>query len=305
MNRRTPKIGMAIMDQEVIKRELENEERPRRRWPSALTWPVLLALGWILLYELPNHPGIGIAAICVKFGWEDFHTGFWLWRTDYHRGRGSACFWLYLAAGLWNAAIAATIMIFAFAFLAGLRQPAPRVPGQPNGPPPHVIGALLMAFIGFGLSALSTGLAIVLALGHRLKLWIDSGVNQARRDNLWPPPDLPRGRRNRVGWLMGTALILTVVPAVIILLLILSVHPGMQRGPNQSWLPILLTMSLIGVPIFVLVLRDLLHRRVVAGSPSECWGTDAFDPHAGWADAPEHDGNRGRLGHRPQNGDAP
>src|SRR6266576_1220495 len=78
-------------------------------------------------------------------------------------------------------------------------------------------GALLMAFIGFGLSALSTGLAITLALWHRLKLWIDSGVNQARRDNVWPPPDLPRGRRNRVGWLMGTALILTVVPAVIIL----------------------------------------------------------------------------------------
>jgi hypothetical protein len=267
------------------------EPRPARSWAHVLSWPMLLALAW-LLYELTAQPALAVAAVCVKFGWEDFCTAFWLWWKDPNRGRANACFWLYFAAGLWLAAIAATAMLFGFAFLTGVRQqagPAPGVVPVGNGPPPHVIAALLTALIGFGFSTLLTCLALVLAWCFRVKLWLDGAVHRARRAGRWPPTNAPPGRANKFGCLLGTALVLTALPAIFlavgVILALNPPQPGAAGGGMPGWMPVLILALLIGIPALALGLRDFLSRRVMAKSAAECWGPDAVAPADGWAEA--------------------
>jgi hypothetical protein len=257
---------------------LENEtDVPRRRWGGHLTLPMLLLLGW-LLYELTAQPALGVAAVCLKFGWEDFRTAGWLRRRDPDRRRGRAAFWLYTASGLWKSAITASVMIFAFAFVKGLqeanRAPAPR--GQPrDGIPPQVIGALLTAFGSYVLSTLATCAALFLALWYRLKLWLDAGVHRARRDNLWPPPDDPAPRTNKAGRVVLTALILTIFTGGFAALVAVAVGVSGRQLDAFGLLLVLavLVLLMFGVPVAILVGRDLLARRVFAAAPSECWGT--------------------------------
>src|SRR5437016_4928589 len=104
---------------------LDEEDVPSRR-RNFLSWPAVLAAGW-LFYELTAQPNLGAAVVCAKFGWNDFRTAWWLRRVDPDRRRAWACFWFYLASALWKTAITATVTIFAFAFVAAsLRPAAPR-----------------------------------------------------------------------------------------------------------------------------------------------------------------------------------
>lgn len=256
------------------------EQQPARTpaWRRHLTLPVLLLIGWVL-YELTAQPALGVAAICLKFGWEDFATAIWLRRSDPEPRRAAACFWLYLASGLWKAAITASIMIFGFAFLQGMQ--GPRAPGpRPGGMPPQVLGALLTAAGGYLLSGLTTVVAVVLALWGGVKLWLDSEVHRSRRGNYWPPAVDANHRPNQAGRLVVTALILFVVPTLmaIIIALVASVAP--RQGVRwEPWLVLMtLVVSVIGTvggPTLILFTRDQLAERVMAARPSECWGDDA------------------------------
>src|SRR5205085_2578363 len=162
---------------------MPHERRPR--WARPFTWLGLLALGWAV-YELTSRPALGAVAVCVKFGWEDFQTARWLWRTDPDRGRGQACFWLYLASGLWKTAVVAFVMSMAFTAVT---------PRAGNGPPPAGAADALLAFagtvsaclIGLLLSAAATALAVRLAWRRGVRLWLGSAAHRARRGNFWPP----------------------------------------------------------------------------------------------------------------------
>ncbi|HKB41970.1 MAG TPA: hypothetical protein VKD72_36420, partial [Gemmataceae bacterium] len=188
--------------------------------------------------------------------------------------------WLYVASGLWTTAITATIMVFAFAFLAGFIRVNVPPAADGNGPPPHVIGALLTAFVGFGLATLLTTYAVILGLCYRLKLWLSSAVHAARRGQTWPPPDTP-GRGNKMMWLVLTTMLLTVIPAVLLVIIMVGVFeakagPGNLVGP---WLPMSIIAALVGGPFLALVLRDYLARRIIARTASECWS-----PYETWSD---------------------
>src|SRR5262245_45921808 len=90
------------------------DDAPRRRF-SVFNLAALLALAW-LVYEATAQPALGAVLACLKFGWDDWRTSIWLWRTDPNRGRARACLWAYFAAGLWRAAIVGTIFMFALGF---------------------------------------------------------------------------------------------------------------------------------------------------------------------------------------------
>jgi hypothetical protein len=257
---------------------------------------MLLLVGW-LLYELTAQPALGVAAVCLKFGWDDFRTSWWLWLRDPNHGRGRACFWLYTASGLWKSAITASVMLFAFAFVKGMQEAnrGPVLGGPPRGGiPPQVLGALLTAFGSYFLSTLATGIALVLALCSRIKLWLDPGVHWARRDNLWPPPDYPQVRTNKAGRVVLTALILTIFTAGFIALIAVAIGMGAQRANPGSLLLLLATLLLLmfGGPIAILAGRDVLGRRVFATTPSECWGTAVPTEEAPWAALDQHDLDR-------------
>src|SRR5690606_5475257 len=75
-----------------------------------LSLPFLLVVSWAC-YELTSQPSLAAMLLCLKFGWEDFRTGWWLRRTDPLRPRGAAGFWLYTSWGLWKAVLAALAMM--------------------------------------------------------------------------------------------------------------------------------------------------------------------------------------------------
>lgn len=243
----------------------EHDDRASR-WANVLSVPLLLVMGW-MLYELTAQPALGVAAVCVKFGWDDFRTAWWLRRRDPDWRRARACFWLYLASGLWKLAISASLMIFAFIILKLMGALGPRA-GR------HVAGALLTAFGGIALATATSCWAIALALLWRLKLWLNSGLHVARRRDYWPP-DGVAGKHNGAGLLLGTTLFATLVP---VLLLGVVVGVTETMGPLNQGGPAPFVV-LFGFPALCLLLmlvlihgiRRVLGPRVFAAIPAECW----------------------------------
>lgn len=230
-------------------------------WRPHLTWSALFLLG-LLLYEMTSQPGLAAAVTCIKFGWSDFQVARWLRRVDPDRGRGRACFWFYVAFGLWKIAILATVMMISLLFFASLFHPGKRPPGGAVFSP-ILKGVLIAAGIGFGLSFWATYVALGSALRHRVKVWLGFAPHRAKKERFWPPC---HGRTNAAPFVTVTTLILTLWALLLMLLLLVTVAGRFQVA--------VLAMLLVGVflafPGFVFVFR-LLDRRVFAQTPPECW----------------------------------
>src|SRR5947209_14421544 len=236
----------------------------------------MIATG-IVVFELTRSPGLGAAIACTKFGWEDFLTARWLRRTDPDRRRGRTCFWLCVASGLWKCALTGIAVMFAVAFVeAAVQAPRPRGPGRV--PPAAFFGASLAAFFGFGLSTLATYRAFAGAVRHRIKLWIDGRVHHDRRAGRWPPAATPPGRKNRAGAVLLTALVLTLVAALVATMVILgnaakAAGRGGAGAPGRMVIHAVFVLTLfgmsLGLPVVVLIVRDAVIRRLLARSPAE------------------------------------
>ncbi|OAI45879.1 hypothetical protein AYO44_02470 [Planctomycetaceae bacterium SCGC AG-212-F19] len=247
-----------------------------RRWPSLLTFPVLLLIGWVL-YELTAQPALGVAAVCVKFGWDDFRTAWWLRGSDPSRPRGRAFFSLFIASGLWKMAITASLMIFGYialhlAGLAGGKQLAP-----------HIVGTVLTAFFGIALAAGCVALAIFQAWRCDVRLWLHPAMHAARRKNRWPP-QLPAHTANGAGLLCGTTWFALAVPLLLVglALLVQQFQGQIQRGtPGAAVLvvgfPLLCGLTALGLFFFV---RHVLNGRIFAATAAECWKDTCPPPAA-------------------------
>lgn len=260
--------------------QLYDEAATERGSKTFLNWSVLFAAGW-LIYEITAQPNLGAVIVCAKFGWTDFRAALWLRRIDPNRPRARACFWLYLASGLWKIAMTATLTIFAFAFLAASLRPAqPPVQARAIMVPSWLPGAFLTAVVGLGLSTLTSCWAFELARHHGLKLWLSPAIDRARRANAWPTLD---GDVNRAGRLLLTALVSLFSVVVITLGMVLGPRLG-KVGPFAVMLFILLLLS-IGT-VVVMILRDLLAQLVIARTPRECWQTDELLEGQAWDATP-------------------
>jgi hypothetical protein len=267
--------------------DLEPPDAPASPRPRPwLSWTALVAVG-LIVYELTTQPALGAMMLCLKAGWRDVRTARWLRRTDPNRGRGRACFWLYVASGLWKTAVTGVAVFFAVSFLSGLwltlqvrnrrggvNQPAPLLP------PEVLVTGLLVALVGFGLSALATFAALAIARRNRVRLWLNGAVHQARAEKLWPPL---LGDGNRIGRLLLTAGLVTYF-----LLGPLAIAVGFNAlrwafafapGPGFTVLAVVSWYLAVG-PGLVLHLHEV-KRRVAAARPEQCWGTDPLpDPDA-------------------------
>jgi hypothetical protein len=233
-----------------------------------MTWPALFLIGW-LIYEVTAQPDLGAAIVCAKFGWNDFCAALWLRRKDPDRGRARACFWFYLASGLWKMAITATLAIFAFAFLAANQQNAQKP--RADGLPPWFGAVLLTALMGFGLSALTTLIALQLALRYRIKFWLSSSVHRFRRRNSWPPYDVWKLGPNHAGRVLLTSLILVLVTVTFTL----SIPLGAAIGQHGNFAIVaIVVVAACACTVAILIFRDILNHRFVAHTPWQCWGID-------------------------------
>jgi Tripartite tricarboxylate transporter TctB family len=255
----------------------DDASRPGR---SPWFWPVVLALAFVV-YELTAQPGLGAAIACTKFGWDDFLTASWVFKRDPVRPRAHAQLWLGFAVGLWKIAVTGIVVMFAAAFLeAALR--GPPGPGIPARPPSTMIAACVVAFLGFGTSTIATLRAFRLAWNDRNRLWHDDRLHRDRRADRWPPSAEGTDRHNKAGLVLLTALLVAgiALPAFGFILSYVLLQMGRAKlgwalaGGEAVTAAVWLVLSL-GLPIAMLIGRDVIGARVLARSPAECWGAAA------------------------------
>lgn len=221
--------------------ESASNEPPARTWSERVTWGAMLPLGW-LIYELTARPSFAIVVACAKFGWNDFLTAHWLLRTDPQRGRGRACFWFYLASGLWKVTVAA-FMITGTILIVALT--VNRNPNLPRG----LVDVGVTAAVGISLLAVIPLIGVMHARIAGVKVWVDSSIHESRRANVWPPR--PRGLNSTMGLLFPALLVPIVLAALV------TIHLGL--------LSLLASVFGEGISLW------MLFRGVAARHPEECW----------------------------------
>lgn len=241
------------------------DKAPRRRWSGALTWGGLVTAG-VVLYELTHQPALGTAAMCLKFGWEDFGTARWLRRHDPWRARGWACWWMFVAWGLWkSAAVAVGVNMTVIPGMAVLeRLNGGRLP--PDRLWAAVSGAEFTSIAGFALSAFATLVAITVALRNRAKLWLHASVGAARWKGLWPPYGRVRPSYNRLKILLPTAFfVFFVFMGAIAIQRVFELSGIAQEWGAGAWFCMLVGAGLLWSPVC---------QRVTANCPTESWLPD-------------------------------
>jgi hypothetical protein len=238
---------------------LEPRDPALLRWRLPFSLLGLIALAWIV-YEATHSPALASFFVSLKFAWEDIRTANWLRRNDLVKSRGASLFWLYVSWGVWKSAAVAFLMSLGFLLVAAsdLRPPVVRQAML------ALFGTGLTAIVCFSVSALLTAVAFVVACRGGVRLWLDSAVHRARRQDCWPPTPYCEGRVNRIGSLPLAGLGLSVL---LMFLFFLAVGPPRGRGEAAllGFFLSLVTPTAIGVS------RILISHTVEADSPAECW----------------------------------
>jgi len=251
------------------------DEAPSSRQHSILTLPLLFAVGWII-YEVTHQPTIAAMAMCLKFGWEDFRTARWLYRTDPDPGRGRACCWLYLASGLWQTAVIGVAMVIITVVLEEIVQF-----NQQGGNVDIyklLAGAGFSIMFGFMFSTLATYIFLISCWRNRVRPWLNGAVHIARRKGEWPPL---YGHRNRALVPVISTVIITCFVLVPVFLLTLSfMFRAAPLGNILRGLAALGSVCCVFLlfPASIVILQNLRSRRFFADHPADCWGEEPLTP---------------------------
>ncbi len=253
---------------------------PRERFLGRMAWVILAGLGF-LVFDLTAHPSLGVAVFCLKFGLDRFKTAFWLLRKDPHQKRGRVCFLVYASSGCLKICWASIL----FLILASLAQnwiaPAQVAVGI-QGIQPMLIELRVAAIImASGLAASFTlGLIGVAAAQYlKMKIWMSSSVDRARKAGSWPPYDFARGiveERNSFEY------VIRIVQFISSVFFVISIGAFSAKivMAIKDHLPLLInTILMILILLFITI--TLLHRNVyhiqehmapvLAERPEDCW----------------------------------
>ena len=99
-----------------------------RRW----YWPAV-SLAALLAFEWTANPTLSAILLCCHFGFDDWLTGIWLWRTDPHPGRGRACAWFSFARAVTRTLLAACLLLMLVVLITAAIAPPAML-----GPPPQL-----------------------------------------------------------------------------------------------------------------------------------------------------------------------
>lgn len=258
--------AVTTTSEQAFDSERDEEEGPRP-WRAALTWSGLLTAG-VIVYELTNQPAVGVATTCLKIGWEDFKTAYWLRRVDPRKARGRACWWAYVGLGLWKVAAASFVTTAAIA-LGAFALSLPIGNAAPNRVDQALMGAFYTLLPCIALATGSAFYVVWLAYRDGLKIWLHESVNQARRHGVWPPYDPariwppPQGdweAPSRMGLLIMFPTVYIMLPTVLLKFV--------------ETLPVWLFFILGVANVVVAGLWFKTVRSVSALQPSECWPRD-------------------------------
>ncbi|VTS08930.1 hypothetical protein [Tuwongella immobilis] len=258
-------------DSEPMESDFNGSTTTQSSWIAWLTMPLLLLLGWVV-YEITMLPGLAALFMCLKFGWADFRTAFWLRQTDPNKPRGQACFWLYVTSGVWKVAFMGLFMAILVGILyliqLDLRPMGPRKQEQQSAEQ-LAHGALVVLMAGLGVCSLLSVHTTLIGRRNRVRYWLASGIHRDRELQHWPPR---QGQNNRATIVLITGLTLFVlftVPPVALLLLI-----GIRQFvpiPRPYVVILCLFVIFWGVPWLVASLMDWVRKWMIADRPADCW----------------------------------
>jgi hypothetical protein len=236
-------------------------------WIQSVCWYSTTVVMWVLVGNAFG-PLAGVLFMYFMLAWGDLATALWIRWRDPNPARGRALFWFLLADVMFKVTLLSFALVIGFllliglicliAYLTGLEPFLNRI-----APPEKVIVHFfayraVVAIIGLLPMTLLVVIACVTAKRGRIKVWMDGSLDQARREQIWPPCCDPRyNRANRI-ILFATAVVF------------LSIIFG--NVAVCMWIP-----EPYGLPTAILILGNVVFgwyviaRGVVATSPSECW----------------------------------
>ncbi len=239
------------------------EDRPATPWQRHLTLPGLLALGW-LVFEATSQPALGVVVVCVKFGWNDFVTAYWLRVRDPEPGRGRACFWLYLNSGCLKIGVWAFGLYFLLGVIQTLVDAGNPAPQGGRKEAEIINNSAVAGMVAFGLGSLFTLPTMWLAWRTRTKLWLNSALHRARWQGHWPPRLANPTGKNRARFILPMSFIFLIVPTTL-----WALNTWVRTPKNTA---LCFSAAVVFMPAIILGLRDPLFGWALAKNPGECWG---------------------------------
>ena len=240
------------------------------RLVACIAWPVVLVAA-ILVHNVTGSPIVAASLLAIHAGWRTFRCGLWLRRVDPVAARGWACFWFYLAAAFWKAAVGALATFFILFAIEDFT-------GQPPSEKEVMVEGLVMA-CGICLSSTIGIIAVASALRGGVRAWVHPNVREkchgdfARlaRIGVSPPGILRRFYRtfNEGACVVLVSLLSPAAAVATGVLIWITIDRPCGAAPNlvADFLP--LWGALIMLPVY-----KLLAPRVVARRPAECWPTN-------------------------------
>jgi hypothetical protein len=237
-------------------------EQPVRPWQRHLVLPGLVALGWLAI-ELTAQPAMGVAIVCLKFGWNDWRTACWLYERERQSRKGEALFSLYSASALWKIGAGALVLCI----ILGIIQTVVEAHNPPPGGWKETLAAIyrgtMVVMVALGLAALFALHCLWLAWRTGTKLWLNSDLHRASELNSLPNSVASISSRNSAN------LVLPLIFTVCFLVAALLCYDRWLRKADE--LPLSFAAAVVFIPAILLGLRRPLFSWALAKSPSECW----------------------------------
>jgi len=230
------------------------DEQPSWGLNWHLPWWLLAAVA-IAVAEWTAHPVLGVVIFCVKFGFNDWRTAAWLCRMDPNGTRSRTIWWFLLGSGFLKIFMVSVFVYPLLALLWGI------LINPPDGI--EFVVSVLVGMLGILFSLVVTHTGAVLAARRGVKVWLNRQLHEHRDRNIWPPNLSPPNQLKSIidgssmpaigGFVVGVAFAIV----------------GIMNGA----LPAAATGALIFVVSAVILLSHaILLKRIVARTPSECWG---------------------------------
>jgi hypothetical protein len=224
-------------------------------------WFVILAIAAGIFFVTGDFL-LGSLLPYVWAAWPSVESAFWLRTRDPVRDRGKTCFWFYLSAGGWRAALSAFLTVVVFAVIE-----------RTAGIPPNMddfARTMIVLLVGLGVSSVFGISGTVGALRRRIRVFVAPALKQLCHGDFHAIAGATAAGRFNYTFIVLMTSVFVPILTVGGLMAMLGVT---GKGPNaphsaveSAGLGILLFGPIAAVPGYV-----YLAARIDATTPRDCW----------------------------------
>jgi hypothetical protein len=227
-------------------------------------WLIVIFVSMVLLVLTFNPLLTGLLPY-LRAGWPAFRTAVWLKGTDPWRNRGTVGMLFHLSMALFCAGACAFFCIVSMGIVAHYKGKQPDLT-------PFIIAILTIA-AGCALSSVLGWIGIVMALRHRIRIFVKSSLYSACRGDFAIARSLGPARTNTnpANYIIAVATAAPLLTAWCAAIIIFA--PGTGIIENELMVMFFLLSLPFGVIACIAAILFVSHR-ITARSPAECWGAE-------------------------------